>query len=292
MTVPKVFVVGCARSGTSWVRSILSQGPVVSGPESHLFPTLYRPLMADGRAEQRRVAVLHAFDQRAAAGPALGHQGPHRWTSRENLASLFDGAVDQCPTNEAVARMVLGEVLSAYFDRHHDGRARVLAEKTPRHLYFADRILRWWPEAAVVEVVRDGRDVCVSLKAKSEWRSWAAGEVTDQAARWADAVRVGRRFAAAPGHEGRWLTVRYEKLEARPLEEVARLFDFVGLPITRTRAAEIAEATTPERVRAAFDVHHVRQGGSGGWRESFSDSDCRRFDEVAGAELDQLGYRA
>src|SRR5919106_347245 len=37
-----VFIVGCQRSGTKWVRSIFAAHPdVVTGPESHLFPTLY-----------------------------------------------------------------------------------------------------------------------------------------------------------------------------------------------------------------------------------------------------------
>ena len=57
---------------------------------------------------------------------------------------------------------------------------------------YADRILRWWPDADIVEVLRDGRDVCVSLAHKSEVAEWAPWDRSDQIDRWIQAVDRGQ----------------------------------------------------------------------------------------------------
>ena len=47
MTYPKLFIVGCPRSGTSWVTSLVSHHPdVVAVPiETHAYPLVYEPFV-------------------------------------------------------------------------------------------------------------------------------------------------------------------------------------------------------------------------------------------------------
>ena len=145
-----VFVVGCPRSGTTWVRSIFDAHPqVVSGEESHLFPTLYHAFAGRGPISERRAAALTAYD-RSARGEILGaHSGPHNWVVRERLNDLLDEFLldDTDRRQLAASRAALGTILEEYADTTGADANTVLVEKTPGHLYFAETILEWWPSA-------------------------------------------------------------------------------------------------------------------------------------------------
>jgi hypothetical protein len=288
----KLFVVGCARSGTSWVNSILGYHPqVVRGPESHLFPVLYGHLIvADARI--RRMRVLGAYDRSAERrlGPGAVTAGPHRWIERDALERLLTRAESEAQPGEETARYVIGAILDDFFARTRGESGRILVEKTPRHLMYADHILRWWPDAVIVEVLRDGRDVCVSLAHKSTVAEWAPAERSDQIERWVQAVDRGATLRPTPLAKGRWTLVRYEDLWDNPVREVRRLYEFVGIPFDEQRIPEVVEATSLSRSRRPGNRHHVREGGVGGWRREFSDADRELFDRLAGDLLTAHGY--
>ena len=291
----KTFIVGAARSGTTWVRSILAEhDDVVSGPESHLFPVLFGAL-CEGDPKTRREHVLEAFDRRAAHREAVARhrpQGPHRWADRDTIERLLAEAEADGLTGENAARFVIDGILEEFFARNGGSDSSVLVEKTPVHLRSADRILEWWPEARIIEVVRDGRDVCVSLAHKSKVVSWAPADRQQQIRLWTDAVRRGIELRSAPQAEDRWLLARYEDLTADPHREVRRLFEFCGLPADDAAIAGVVERTAFENAksRRPGDNHHLRKGRVGGWRDEFGQEDRAEFDLLAGDLLTALGY--
>ena len=77
-------------------------------------------------------------------------------------------------------------------------------------MHHVDHLLRLWPGARFVVLVRDGRDVALSLKRMpfGPNNAWAAAQW------WARGIRAGARAAAE--HPGAVLTVRYEDLAERP----------------------------------------------------------------------------
>jgi Sulfotransferase family len=288
----KFFIVGCPRSGTTWIRSLLAPHPaVVTGDESHLFRVLYRPL-ANGavQAAERRQRVLARFDARVRDSAALGHTGPHVWVDRDTLERLLDDASAAGLTGDAAAKFVLGAVVDSYFERKRGPHSRVLVEKTPGHLAFADRILDFWPEARIIEVIRDGRDVCVSLEYKSKERSWRMSERDQQIRMWVDAIRQGADFRCSPLARGRWLVVRYEDLNADMPAQIARLYAFAGIDADDDMIARVAEATSFENAKQASAPHHIRAGAVGAWRDHFTNADRRLFAELAGDVLEELHY--
>ena len=288
----KVFIVGCARSGTTWTRAILAEHPaVVSGHESHLFDVLYDALRAPGRRTQWRASVLRRFDHRAAVGRAeFGDTGPYKWVDRETLERLLDDAIDAKLEGDPAAREVMEGVLDAFYLRKGGRPGGVLVEKTPRHLFYAPQILSWWPEARIVELVRDGRDVCVSFEHKSRFEAWAPAEREPQIRRWVKDVRKGMELRADPSAAGRWLTVRYEDLAGHGIHEVSRLYDFIGLSHDGDAIDRVVEATAIENARQPGNEHHIRKGVVGDWHNHFSDDDRRLFDDLAGDLMTTLGY--
>jgi hypothetical protein len=283
-----VFIVGCARSGTTWVRSILVAHPdVVSGPESHVFPVLYPRLRSEVSATRWRKQVLAAFDERVGGPPG----GPHRWVDRPTLERLLAAAEASGLVGDAAARYVIDGILDDRFLHSRGTTTRVLVEKTPRHLMYADRILAWWPSARIVEVVRDGRDVCVSLAHKSKVVSWAPADRRTQIEQWAEAVRQGMSLRSTPAARGRWHVVRYEDLRENTEEEIRRLYRFVGLWADHEFVSQVGEQTGFANAKRASTVgHHVRKGEVGAWRNEFTESDTREFERLAGDLLTALGY--
>jgi Sulfotransferase family len=289
-----VFVVGCPRSGTTWVRSILAAHPnVVSGDESHLFPTLYGAFAGRGRPSKRKAAALDTYDRWARGEIGVG-AGPHRWVSRERLCELLDEFVLDTKDERArvaAGKAALGTILEEFATASGDGSRAVLVEKTPGHLYYSQTILEWWPTARVVEVIRDGRDVCASLQHKSMVRPWAPADRTDQIDQWVRAIRHGAAARRQPVAHGRWLSMHYETLSTDTCGETRRLFTFAGLPAGDQLIDTIVAATDFSALPSTGPRQHRRKGVVGDHRNHFSEADHRLFREVAGDVFEAAGYR-
>src|SRR3712207_3477223 len=96
-------------------------------------------------------------------------------------------------------------------------------DKTPHYVHHVGRLLEIWPAARFVVLVRDGRDVALSLRRVpfGPNNAWAAGQW------WARGIRAGR--LAERDHPGSVTTVRYEDLVREPAVHVARVCRFLGL---------------------------------------------------------------
>jgi hypothetical protein len=256
-----VFVVGAARSGTTWVHDALRIHPLVGAVfETELF--------------QLGTGMGGLFDPAKWEGKP---QGVARVISREDL--LAEG------------RTFASRVLAHGLQPHH----RYLVEKTPGHVERMPVIAAAFPEARFIHVIRDGRDVCVSRRAAQE--TWAASwkrlpgklELARLARTWARLVRAGRVGASELG--GRVLEVRYEELRRDPRAGYRRMLDFATIPyddeMIETIHAGVDFDTTG---RAEDTTGFYRAGRVGDWQRAFDVVDCIAFDAVAGSTLVELGY--
>jgi hypothetical protein len=148
------------------------------------------------------------------------------------------------------------------------------------HVLHLDLIGAIYPDARVVHIIRDGRDVARSLRAKH----WGPDSIADAAAEWRESVLAGRG-ADVPG---RYVEVRYERLLTDREEEIRRLFAELGLPLTdEVVAAAVAEAEA--EVNVDLKDQTVQAGK---WRTALSRRDLAAFDRVAGDLIEELGYES
>ncbi|MGW0651780.1 sulfotransferase family protein [Streptomyces umbrinus] len=196
-----VFVGGSARSGTSLVQKLLvSHSAIVGGPEfdhTTAIADLYRRMSEDWRLERQ--------------------------------AFFYDGA----------------DALAARFRAFYEGffepvRARkphasLVSEKTPSNVLAADILLRLWPDAVFVNVVRDGRDVVLSHQDVSR-RYRERGERNPErdttrtvCAAWNNCADAYFDLLDQPDLKDRVYLVEFEKLVSQPDAEVSSLFAFLGL---------------------------------------------------------------
>ena len=177
--VGRCFVVGCPRSGTTLVQSLLAAHPDVwSPPETHFFTRLdhVRHL---GRRHRRRAATTLLRDTLVTIGAPSRRLARPPFRSPAAAAAAFIRAMDET---------------AAYQGRQH------WVEKTPDHLLVIDAITRQAPGARFVHVVRDGRAVVASLyEVTRSRRGHPSHLVVGYPEVVEDPERVARRLAAFIG---------------------------------------------------------------------------------------------
>jgi sulfotransferase family protein len=280
-TNPVVFIVGCPRSGTTLLRRMVSaHSQIVITPEAHWIPLWFekrRGLTGDGLVTPELIPALLAHPKFA-----LFHLG------REELMTLIE---DGQPSSYA-------SFVTGIFDLYGRARAKELVgNKTPDSARRMDTLHALWPQARFVHLIRDGRDVALSLmnwprvrsKKPGTFPTWKNDPVSTSALWWELNVRRGREAGKAFGPEV-YREMRYEALVAHPAEECAALCDFLGLAYDEVmlRYHEAFRKTD-----TAPGAGHDRQpitSGLRNWRAHMRAEDVERFEAATGALLDELGY--
>ncbi len=272
MTAP-FFIVGNDRSGTTMLRLILDRGPDVAIPPESMFLTDVTLPGGDGGAWDEDAAQL--LMQRVWQHPKV---------------RLWDlpGPAPRMPRGlspEAARRCVLAAPFEAYARRH--GKLR-WADKTPHYVHHVDELLEIWPAARFVVLVRDGRDVALSLRGMpfGPNNAWAAAQW------WARGIRAGA--LAAERHPDQVRTVRYEDLVRDPAAEVSALCAFLELRY----CDEMLALEHGDRTKIVADqvgwfptlFEGISTRAVGRWEREMPLREQAVFAALAAGELAELGY--
>jgi len=238
--------------------------------------------------------VLAAYERRRAFGDlgdperrrALG-----RWIVDRPATKFADLGLDPAATVERIAAeagtlgSALGTVFQAYAARF--GKQR-WGDKRPAYLQNLDVILRLFPNAQIVNIVRDGRDCVASLKEMS----WHRQGLHATIAAWARAVDDARR-AARRLRNDQWHQLRYEDLVADPASELTRLCGYLGEDYDPAMAypAEVAQMAVPahkkwhRRTHSPVTTQRVRS-----WQTRLTDAEIALCEAALGSRLAACGY--
>lgn len=244
-----IFLVGARRSGTNWLQRIVNAHPDVVGvpSETYLFSRAIRPL-------------TERFQHGAAGSLSLGVIYMER-------RAFLDALRDFCDA-----------IFLGLLDALGPGAAR-LTERTPEHTTSLDLINDIYPDARIVHIIRDGRDVVRSLASQH----WGPGSIRQAAEEWKESVEKAR---ADGGSSESYLEVRYEALLAEPRTEIRRMYEHLDLEVND----EILDAALIEaNVLFNLDPGYASVG-VGKWVDRFSTADLAEFNSVAGPLLGELGY--
>jgi hypothetical protein len=218
-----------------------------------------------------------------------------------------DFGIPAAQLGEAFARLspfTLTEGLRTFYRLYAAkfGKSR-WGEKTPFYGLRMGAIQAVLPEARFVHLIRDGRDVALSLRPL--WFS-PGHEIEAQAENWRTKVSTIR----ASGRECRqYLEIRYEDLVLDAESVLRRVCDFIGLRYdprmlsyhrdAEARLSEIGdqyrfkEAPISKEARMRLHVNTLRPPDPahvGRWRSDMSSGDRDTFTAIAGPLLAELGY--
>jgi sulfotransferase family protein len=265
---PAPFIVGVSRSGTTSLRVALDAHPQLAiPPETHFVPELVETCQAGGARPAQVVTLL--------AGE------PH-WP----LFGVDAGAVaERLPAAGPVKPRA---ALRAFYGAYAAARGKPRwGDETPGYLHVMRLIAGALPEARFVHLVRDVRDVALSMVAAGQIRP----DAVDGAARqWARQVAKARLDAA---RVGRCLEVRYEDLAHEPRGELGRVAEFLELPWDAALLDALPTAGRPTADAAGPTPPGTRPPvvePPGRWRTDMSPEDRAACESAAGELLVDLGY--
>lgn len=268
-----VFIVGCGRSGTTWLQMLLAQHPeVATTQETHLFSGYITRLQ-------------EAWERDRITRRAIGLQAVLTEEEFNKLCADF-------------ARPVMDNITKS------NPAAKVVLEKTPAHVQHVPLILKLFPDAYFIHLIRDPRSVVASLCAAGEsWgRAWASTDPIENARVWVRDVSAGRKIASQTKHH---MTVNYEALLAPGGWQVLQdLFRWMELEADSNFCHQAQADCAIDRLRnkgenlkssgiisddpAAF----YRKGSVDSWADDLSPHDVQAVEYIAGDLMRECGYTA
>jgi hypothetical protein len=278
---PYVFLVGCPRSGTTLLQRMVNAHPLIAiTPETHWIPKPYKKrtgLTAGGLVTPELISHLLELPKFTRLG--IGRD--------QHLQMIGNGQ----PISYA-------SFVTGIFDLYGKAQGKALVgDKTPGYVKSISVLHALWRSARFVHIIRDGRDVCLSV---AKWRktaykqpgtfcTWADDSVSTAALWWEAMVRMGRQAGKSLGPV-LYREIRYEALVDHPAEECAALCEFLGVPFdgAMLRFHEGRTKNDPN-----LDAKHAWLPVTRGlrdWRTQMPADDVERFEAAAGELLDELGY--
>ena len=254
----QLFVIGAPRSGTTFLSGLLADTRYGRPLESH-FITRYHD----------RLHRYGDLSEPAAFSRLLRDIGRERAVMQWKLPIDADRLRDEMPENVSFGDIVNRLCLM----RRGSPDANAWGDKTPQYTRHVDVIHGIFPDAKFIYIVRDGRDVALSLLKKS----WGPHNIYACAVDWA-AMNQPSPLLDELEERGQLMCVRYEQLLSDPETHVDALYRFLGERVGEERKRELCASTRGDN---AFK-----------WRDAMSLRQVAIFDAVAGPTLRRLGYES
>jgi hypothetical protein len=267
MCVPSpIFIVGSPRSGTTLLRNMLNRHPAIA----ICLETQFRRLIY-----ARRRAFGNLSDLRNRRRLVKEYLSTERVkTMQIDLPALEETLLKEGTSYEAFFTSFLR------FYAEANGKRRC-GEKTPGHSLFIGTLCQWYPDAFIIHILRDPRDVVASLVRMPRQPK----SVLSNANTW-----VRFNLGAWRAHQyPRYLPVRYEELVTQPEEELRRICAFIGEEYSSAMLVESPDWQSPNawRRRAQEPVTTSRLGK---WREQLTADEVALIEWKVGPHMQRFGY--
>jgi hypothetical protein len=285
-----VFIIGAPYSGADLLARALKQSPgfhVTIGQQSVLsvvYAFARSPSIQRGRGEAAATVLRDAFAQawQVSAHSCLACSPACRETGR------VDGAAT-CLEERDISRY---------------------GDATPDLMYCAESVVDAFPDARIVQVIRDGRDVVAAMlgdaqmvsflkrgtaNIESEFPNPFFGIETEQdlaawpglspagksAMRWRGSVHKMARLRTSLDAE-QLTTLRYEQMIKHPAGATAAISQFIGAAMNPISLRDRDRLAGPPAGPPAIEP--------GGWRRLLSAAQLAEIEKIAGQELRRVGY--
>jgi hypothetical protein len=270
-----VFVLGCGRSGTKFLyHTLLSAGGfAVYHAESNAFNLLGLRFGNLAHRGNRRQLLDAYFTSKLFQRTGLDPK------------DIEERVLEDCRNAGDFLRIVM-EAIARKQGVHR------WAECTPLHLLYVPMIKKVIPDALVVHIIRDGRDVTASLHRIGWIRPlpWdRARAFLVPAIFWRWIVSKGRRYGQALG--GDYMEVHYEDLVQHPRVTLARIGQFIEHDLDYDRIQQVALGSV-HNPNSSFrgDGKETEANTIGRWKRMFTAPQVRDIESSIGNLLVETGY--
>lgn len=255
----RIFLVGCPRSGTTLLQSMLAAHPqIASFPETHFFGSASRSF----RGKLMMRLGITPPEMRLQFADFL------RYIGEESL-------LDRIPERACSIGQYTGYAVAILDDITRRREKVIWLEKSPEHVRYLPFIERYLSGAKIIHLLRNGIDVVASLHIVSNefpelWRG--AFDLDKCIARWNEDVQISLRQKGKKNH----ILVRYESIVSDPNVELKNICRFIGVEMQEEmllKYRETAESLIREdEVWKKQVMEPIITNSSDKYRDIFSES--------------------
>ena len=266
-------ILGPQRSGTSLTARILNQHPRIAVPPESLFFKTMLPLRSY-YGDLSLTRNLHRLIDDVLRMPKV-----LQWSPTPTRVQVL----------KHLAEPTLGGVFTALMDAWTEAQRKPRwGEKSPHHAMFWSDIRRALPGISVLLVVRDGRDVALSLRA-ARFGPKSVARAAHRWVRWMEAIELVKKDL--PAH--RVHVMRYEDLISdaeSTLREVCRFLD-------EDFHRDLLLFHESRITYSSYSVEHANlqrpliQENRGKWRFKMQPRELAVYQEIAGQMLERWDYK-
>ncbi|WPD21264.1 MAG: sulfotransferase [Candidatus Electrothrix scaldis] len=286
-----VFIVGASRSGTTMLNRILGQHPSVAVmKELHYFGDLFKFGKNQGVINDSELikitAKIFARYRRGLWNDFVQN------TDIESAGTLLVNAHKTIEGTELFHRFIeyVADETGSY----------LVAEQTPRNIYYAADILDAYPNARIVHIIRDPRAVIASQKKR--WTRRKTLNAKNIPIREMIREKISyhpytmillwkKAFVKGQDIQGsdRYLRIKFEELVEYPIQVVRQLCDFLEIPFDKKMLA-IQQVDSSLRVADNTSVG-IQKSAVDAWKKVLSSGETFLIEKELSLEIKQLGYK-
>lgn len=303
-----IFIVGYMHSGTTLLQHVLSRHPDVFAPQSETVFFFARATLEQQFPDLSSDAIREAYLQyllRIVNDGFLPNEFEDMHNSKRRLAHL---GLNRDDYNNLLSRtsavrdhtLCYRIVLDIMAETRQKSR---WLEKTPNHVYYIDDILKVIPDALIVNLIRDPRDVLASkkLRCSASWIDHRSGGDDDQKAvrklqtgydpildtmGWRSAVQAS--IKANRRYPNSVCQIRYEDFVNDPVKMTKELCDFLHLDFTPDLLQVGWGNTTTSTQRSKSGISAAAVGK---WRSTLNPDAVNLCQRVAMLEMQEMDYQ-
>ena len=278
---PYLFIVGCPRSGTTLLERIVNAHPQIAiMHETHWI----------SRFEKKRIGITKDGLVTSDLISALCNY--HRFhllrISSEELKQLFESSMPISYSS------FVSKIFNLY--GQNNGKSIVGDKTTGGYLRNIPLLHSLWPKAKFVHLIRDGRDVCLSMlkwpkakKAAGRYEIWKDNPVATTALWWKWQMQLGINDGRLMTSD-RYIEIRYESLVQNTENECKSLCIFLGINYDESMLRFNEGKTKLDSNMSANKAWLSPTPGLRDWRTQMAEKDLELFEAIAGDLLSVLGY--
>ncbi|MCE2928428.1 MAG: sulfotransferase [Candidatus Caenarcaniphilales bacterium] len=269
-----IFIVGCPRSGTTILASLLNNhSQIASATEMHFFNYISKQKKYNwGKLDKQSLTML------------LDESRIIDFCTHGNLDknTLLDALLAAPSTDKKTIFTILANNFIASKNKFR------FCEKTPQHLLNVEEILNIFPDAKIIYLVRDGRDTVNSLM-KMPWRPQG---LLNNSRFWKQYVTIGTRLQNKYSSQPQsFKTIKYEDLLTLPKQTLKEICQFIELPYEESLSKQnenvFSEWEASWKHKASEELDSTRIGA---WQKELSDQDQILINWHLSKSLKALGY--
>jgi len=267
------FIVGCGRSGSTLLQTLIDAHPNIAiPPESHIYNRFGGAFEYYGDLSIQR-------HRRRFIDDLLNDVFVQMW----NLDISVED-VEQAASSSTRAGII--EALFSLYARSNG--ARRWGEKTPEHIRWLPLIREDFPDARLIHLVRDGRDVAEAFQRMIYGPVSALGLGEE----WRRDVMYWRDYQNRIGSEN-MLLVKYEHLVETPEKVLKDVIEFIGEPFIDTTDDYADTGLSDTYSTQSWHTSlrkEITTDKIGVYRRRFSERQIETFEYIAGDALKAYGY--